>query len=51
MKRIPTFPEETKKGSFYDIIGRRVKDMLEGKGPAEGYALKSCEVKVSTAGR
>ena len=20
-------------------------DMLEGKGPAEGYALKSCEVK------
>ncbi len=25
MKRIPTFPEETKKGSFYDIIGRRVK--------------------------
>ena len=29
MKRIPTFPEETKKGSFYDIKGKLCVDCSE----------------------
>jgi hypothetical protein len=30
---------------FHDENENWQMDMLEGKGPAEGYALKSCEVK------
>ncbi|WP_455621072.1 DUF2141 domain-containing protein [Parabacteroides sp.] len=34
---------------FHDENGNMQMDMLEGKGPAEGYAMKSCEAKEADA--